>query len=98
VLERVAGLKHDGAQYVRLVVEVAVDRLLADPRRLADTVDGGALIAMRQEFPPAYLEQMIDSARLPVFPVSGGPIRSGLLGDSDGRKVLSASRVMLSLI
>jgi hypothetical protein len=97
MLECVAGLQHDGAQYVRLIVEMAVDRLLADARRLADAVDRGPLIAVRQELPPAYLQQVIDTARLPVVSISGGPISDGLQCGSDGRKVLSASRSMLSM-
>jgi len=81
MLELVAGVQHDGAQYVRLVVEMAVDRLFADPRRLADAVDRGPLIAVRQELPPAYFQQVVDTAWLPVIPVSGG-----LLRGNDSRK------------
>ena len=81
VLERVAGLQHDGAQNVRLVAEMAIDGLLADPRRLADAVDGGTLIAVRQEFLPADLQQVADPAGLPFVPVAGG-----LLSGGDDRK------------
>jgi hypothetical protein len=71
---------------------MAIDRLLADPRRLADAVDRGALIAVRQEFPPADIQQVVDAARLPVVGVS-----DGLLRGSDSRKSCLASRAMLSL-
>ena len=77
VLERVAGLQHDGAQNVRLVAEMAIDRLLADPRRLADAVDRGALIAVRQELTPADLQQMLDPAGLPFVPVAGDLLGCG---------------------
>jgi len=60
---------------------MAVDRLLADPRRLADAVDRGALIAVRQEFLPANLQQVADPAGLPFVPVL-----NSLLGSGDDRK------------
>ena len=62
---------NDRAQYLRLVVEMAIDGLLADPRRLADAVDAGALIAMRQEFTPAHCQQVVEAADLMVVVLNG---------------------------
>jgi len=65
---------------------MAIDGLLADPRSLADAVDGGALIAVRQEFLPADLQQVADPAGLPFVLFAGGPVLNSLLGGSDDRK------------
>jgi len=65
---------------------MAIDGLLADPRSLADAVDGGAQIAVRQEFLPADLQQVADPAGLPFVLFAGGPVLNSLLGGSDDRK------------
>jgi hypothetical protein len=88
VLERVAGLQDDSAQDVRLVAEMAIDGLLADPGGLGDAVDRGPLIALRQELSPADIQQVVDPAGLPVVLVAGC-----LLGRGDDRK--SCLRVAL---
>jgi hypothetical protein len=75
------GLQHDGAQNLRLVAEMAIDRLLADAGGLADAVDAGALIAVRQELPTADRQQMVEPGGKTVVGADGGLRKGG-----DGRK------------
>jgi hypothetical protein len=66
---------------------MAIDRLLADACRLADPLDAGALIAMRDEFPPPDREQMVEPAGRRLVLYRGGCKMCG-----DGFRNLVAAR------
>ena len=72
---------------------MAIDRLLADARRLADAVDAGALLAVCQELPAPPRQQMVQPGGKAVFSAEGG-FKSG----RDGWETLNANQPSCYLV